>query len=235
VNSLERQRCASVVRHHGWLAETPRAFQDLLLPRCDLLRLKPKQNVYEVGDDAGGLFGLVEGRLEVHLAVRGLQPTLAFIGAPGFWVGDAAAVRGHPRLVSVIAGTRCRVLRLRRAELFLLGANYPQTWAHVTLMMARNVERCVNIIDALKRHDPIERVAAMLLNLLEEGPLIELSQSDLAAMTSLGRGSVNAGLKALQARGLIRRRYRSIEVLNGAGLRQFAGRTPRSARRTAAA
>ena len=239
VKNLERQRAELVLRHQGWLAERPRAFQDLVLARCELMKLKPTQIVYELGDEAGGLYGLVEGHVGVHLAVRGLDPSLGFVGRPGFWAGDAAAVRGAPRLVTIVANTRCRIFRLRRAELLLIAQRDPLVWAHVALLMGHTVERCVNIIDALKRHDPVARVAAMLLSLIADvpqlAPVIRVSQAELGSMTSLGRGSVNAALRELQERRLIRRRYRSIEVMNARALGQFAGRAERKALRTAAA
>jgi DNA-binding MarR family transcriptional regulator len=76
---------------------------------------------------------------------------------------------------------------------------------------------------------PMIRVAAILNTLLEEQPLeqrsaLVISQADLAAVSHLGRGSVNAALKELQARGLIRRRYGAIELLRTSALAQLAGR-----------
>lgn len=235
-NNLERLRAESVMRKYGWLAGRPRAFQDLVLARCELLTVKATRAVYKSGDAAGGLFGLIEGALGVHLATAGSVSTLAFMGAPGFWVGDAAAIRGHPRLVTIRAASDCQVFRLRRAELMLLGAQEPMTWMHVAVMTAQNIERLVNLIHVLKRSDPEARVAALLVMLVDElrqqKPVISATQTDLAAMAAMGRGSVNAALRTLEARKLIRRQYRSVEVLNSAALRQFARRvirTPRDA------
>jgi CRP/FNR family transcriptional regulator, cyclic AMP receptor protein len=228
VKIFDRKQAEHVVRSHGWLSEIDRAFQDQVLAKCDLLRIGAKQNVYEVGDEPGGLFGLVTGRVELHLGMHGLEPTLAYIGGPGFWAGDAAAVRGHRRIVSVVATSRCQMFRLTRADLHRMGSSSPVLWAHLAKLLARNLARALSVIDALKRNDPDARVAAMLVNLLEELPqghvVIDASQTDIAAMAHLGRGSVNAALKNLQTRGIIRRRYASIEVTKANGLRHFAER-----------
>src|SRR5580698_3958526 len=170
MKNLERQRAEQVLRRQGWLADRPRAFQDLVLAKCELMKLKPNQIIYEAGDDTGGLYGLVEGYVGIHLAVRGLEPSLGFVGRPGIWMGDAAAVRGAPRLVTMVANTRCRVFRLRRAELLLLAQRDPLVWSYLALLMGNTVERCINIIDALRRQDPLSRVAAMLLSLIAEAP-----------------------------------------------------------------
>jgi DNA-binding Lrp family transcriptional regulator len=46
----------------------------------------------------------------------------------------------------------------------------------------------------------------------------QASQSDIAELTNLGRTKVNASLKALERRGIIRRGYASIEVTDAQAL-----------------
>jgi CRP-like cAMP-binding protein len=228
LNILTRKQAEAVVRSHGWLSRTSRDFQDLVLAKCDLLRLKPTQNAYEVGDQAGGLFGVARGRVEMHLPAHGLEPTLSYIGGPGYWVGDAAAVSGRPRVLSVIAASHCQLLRLPRAELQRLGAGNPAVWANIAMLLAASTVICISLIDALKRNDPVARVAATLVVLLDDLPngaaVLDISQSDLASIAHLGRVSVNAALKELQSRGWIRRRYGSIELTKPTALRHFAAR-----------
>jgi CRP/FNR family cyclic AMP-dependent transcriptional regulator len=75
------------------------------------LRLKKGELLYDVGDDATGLFGVAEGHVEVHVPRAGVEATLSFVGGPGFWLGDIAALTGHPRRVGIVARTDCRLLR----------------------------------------------------------------------------------------------------------------------------
>ena len=80
---------------------------------------------------------------------------LAYVGGHGFWTGDAAAVRRHPRLISVVAGSHCQVLRPTRPDLKRLATCEPVSWAHVASLLASNVALRVNLIDALKRNEPL--------------------------------------------------------------------------------
>jgi DNA-binding MarR family transcriptional regulator len=91
------------------------------------------------------------------------------------------------------------------------------------LLLAQNYARTLRAVYALKQADPLRRVAAMLLVLIEDNPLAategQVSQSDIAELTNLGRTKVNTSLKALERRGIIRRGYASIEVTDAPALR----------------
>jgi CRP/FNR family transcriptional regulator, cyclic AMP receptor protein len=98
----------------------------------------------------------------------------------------------------------------------------PLAWRYFLLLLARNYARTVRVVYALKQADPLRRVAAMLLVLIEDNPPgameAQASQSDIAELANLGRTKVNASLKALERRGMIRRGYASIEVTDSQAL-----------------
>jgi CRP/FNR family cyclic AMP-dependent transcriptional regulator len=221
----EKRQADALLRRVTWLAQTPPKFQDQLLSRADLLRLKKGDLVYEVGDDATGLFGVAEGHVEVHAPRAGVDATLSFVGGPGFWFGDIAAFTGQPRRVGIVARTDCRLLRVPRAQIVRLAETDPEVWRSFALLLARNYAKAMGIIHALKQSDPARRVAAMLAVLVEDNAagvtIAPASQWDIGELAHLGRSKVNASLKALESRGLIRRRYRSIEVIDAPGLRKF--------------
>ena len=82
------------------------------------------------------------------------------------------------------------------------------------------------MVDSLKREDPTMRVASMLVNLLNDLPdretCVRASQSDLAALTGLSRGSVNAALARLEGRKMLARSYGAVDITNALRLRKFA-------------
>lgn len=223
--STERRQADAFLRGVTWLAQTPPKFQDQLLSKADLLRLKKGDLLYDVGDDATGLFGVAEGHVEVHAPRAGVDATLSFVGGPGFWLGDIAAFTGQPRRVGIVARTDCRLMRVPRAEIVRLAEIDPEVWRSFSLLLARNYAKAMGIIHALKQSDPARRVAAMLAVLIEDNAagvtIAPASQWDIGELAHLGRSKVNTSLKALESRGLIQRRYRSIDVVDAAGLRIF--------------
>jgi CRP/FNR family cyclic AMP-dependent transcriptional regulator len=223
--STEKRQADALLRRVTWLGQTPPKFQDQLLSRADLLRLKKGDLLYDVGDDATGLFGVAEGHVEVHAPRAGVDATLSFVGGPGFWFGDIAALTGQPRRVGIVARTDCRLLRVPRAQIVRLTEADPEVWRSFSLLLARNYAKAMGIIHALKQSDPARRVAAMLVVVVEDNApgvtTAPASQWDIGELAHLGRRKVNASLKALESRGLIQRRYRSIEVIDAPGLRKF--------------
>jgi CRP/FNR family transcriptional regulator, cyclic AMP receptor protein len=221
---MERRQAEAFLRRVTWLGEAPEDFQDQVLAKCDMLRYKKSDLIYDAGDEASGLFGVVEGHLEVHLPAPGVTPTLSYIGGPGSWFGDIAAVTGARRRIAIIAGSDCQLLRLPRLEITRMTASDPILWRQFLLLLARNYAKAISLVWALKQDDPVKRVACLLLILSEEnsaGTEIAASQWDIAELINLGRSKVNSSLKALEGRGHIRRRYGSIEVTNAVALRDF--------------
>jgi CRP/FNR family transcriptional regulator, cyclic AMP receptor protein len=231
---MEKRQAHAFIRRVTWLSETSPDFRDQLLAKCDLLSFKAGQSVYDAGDEPGGVFGVVEGHIELHLPAHDGGPTLTLVGGPGFWAGDIAAVTGQPRRIAIVAGSDCQLLRFSRAEILRMATNDPVVWRYLALLLARNLRKAINVIDAISRRDPVARVAATLLNLTEDPPqdlrAISASQSDLAALTRLSRSAVNSALKDLQAGGLIQRRYGAIDVNDATALREFVWRPVGEAR-----
>lgn len=207
----------NVCREQGWLARMPIAFRDQVLLSCDHIKLQAGQAVYEVGDEAGGIFGVASGRLGLHVPALGHEPTLSFVGGPGFWAGDLAAVAGVTRRTSLIACCETEVLRLSRASIIRLTAADPEAWLHFAELMAANFATSIATIGMLRRADPIARFASLLLNLAgRQEPIDTLTQSqtDLAAMAAVSRTTTNYALAELENRGLLRRGYASITIID---------------------
>src|SRR5580698_5247205 len=108
---MQRAQADAFIRRVTWLAETPVAFQDRLRAKCDMLRLRKAETLYDVGDAATGLYGVVEGYIELRIPERGVGSTLSYLGGPGCWFGDIAAVTGQPRRVSIVGRSACRAPR----------------------------------------------------------------------------------------------------------------------------
>jgi CRP-like cAMP-binding protein len=221
---MDKRTAAQFARSRGWLSATPETFQDAVIARADLIRLDAKQSLYAMGDDSGGLFGLVKGRLNVHLTTLGNDATLAFIGQPGIWIGDIAAVTGQKRILTVVACTECHILRLPRAELIRIVEQTPASWFHIAEMLAQNFARAIEMLEYLRCPDHTRRVAALLLSLNgnRSPEPIRVSQIEMAEMTHIGRTNVQSALVDLVKRGFVRRAYASVEIVDVAGLRNFA-------------
>ena len=215
-----------ILRKVGWLSTTPKAFQDAVLSRGDIVKLIDGQPLYRAGDPAGGIFGILEGQSEIHLPDDGSGATLAHLCGPGHWHGDLAAFGGGSRRFTVVARGACRLLRLPRPDIVQICASGPENWQSFAALSAANLGLAISIADMLRRKTSLARVAAELLLLAEasldpDTALVRASQSDIAALTGLSRAAVNAALGKLETRGWVRSRYGAVEIVSRAALDAF--------------
>lgn len=172
--------------------------------------------MYRYGEEAGGIYGIIRGRVELHLPYLKEEKSLCHIAGPGYWFGDLSAVSGESRKLEVRATEQSLLLRLSRAELMRFLAETPEAWKHVTHMMAANLELTLRYLEAMKAEDALARIKAILEILgdqeLENPNRIPISQNDLAAIAGLSRKSTGTALQRLQSLGKIVVHYRSIEL-----------------------
>jgi CRP/FNR family transcriptional regulator, cyclic AMP receptor protein len=222
---MDREEASAIVRQRGWLSMTHAEFQDAALAQCELLQFAAGASIYNAGDDTGGLYGVVDGSVGLHLLSPDGELGLGHIGKAGFWTGDLSAVTGRPRRIAISAETSCRLLRLPRTGLMTIVGAQPSAWQHVANLLASNLQLTLDIIDALKRDDPIMRMAATLLNLISGetvGPFtINVSQSGLGAVANMSRGTVNMVTAKLRARGWLEIGYGKLIVTDREALEQF--------------
>lgn len=219
---MRKPRVVDILHTLGWMASTPMAFRDAVVARGDVVLLRRGQQVYEEGDDGGGIFGVASGRLEVHVQSEVDAPTLAHLMFPGDWFGEIAAIDGATRRVTIVARVETRALRLTRADMMRIIQDDPAASLQFSQLGTRNFIKAIGLISMLRRDDPISRLAALLVTLL--GPdgkgssAIIVSQSDLGAMARLGRTTTNYALSKLEGLGLIECRYNALTVIDRDGL-----------------
>lgn len=222
---MEKKNAFEIARKIGWLSGTPEAFQEKILARCELIALPASQSVYGEGDDAGGIFCVIDGSIGLHMHAPNGGPTLGHVCGPGFWAGDLAAATGRPRKIAIRTRSPSWLLRLSRPSLNGIASN-DETWRHLSRLMAQNYSIALDIISALRRDQPLERVAATILNLMLGFPakpsVLLVNQSDLGSVARLSRTSVNAALLELERRGWITVGYGSVEILDEDALRDFS-------------
>ena len=137
-------------------------------------------------------------------------------------------VVGERRIVGVTARSKSYVFRMMRAQLQILGAESASAGRALTMILMENLTTAINVIDALKREEPMSRLAAMLANLLGDLPkeesLIRASQTDLASLTNLSRATVNTALAHLESARILTRSYGSVTITNASRLLKLTGR-----------
>lgn len=200
----------------GWLSRQPAEFRDSLIRRCELRTYAVGNGFYGLDDPPGGIFGLVDGFVDVVLGFGPFPPFLAFVGRPGWWVGEAAAVTGTPRRTEVHARTTVQAFYLPAEQIPKLAAEDPQAWRRFAQLTVDHLDNALLFASTLSHTDVREKVLATLWRLSgaerDTDGLIELPclQSEIAEMSGLSRNSVGPVMRRLVGEGLIEAERRRI-------------------------
>lgn len=217
--SANALRAEEVMRQFGWLSRQPERLRTEILSRCTPAHFEAGHIIYQPGQQFDGIYGLVDGVIELVFANGHVGSTRT----TGYWIGEAAAFLGMTRYVSIVAKTDVHVLHLPRAEFeqLITDAEFCRCFAGIT---AEHLAEALSIIECLLAPDPMVRMCGRLLNLSRaqaHGDLpLRLTQSELASMCGLTRQTVAKVLKKLVEDGVVSSKYGELFILDASKLSQ---------------
>jgi len=186
-----------------------------------LARLEAGSLLVTEGVPIEAVYLIRSGEVEVYRKTRGRRLVMQIL-RPGDFLGLVAHLRGRPPLYSARAITPVQALRLRPDALTWLLQSRPSLSRRLLIYLAMHLERMATRVEELSGAGLRARVAILLLDQTEDGQRsIRLPQSILAELLGASRSSVNRVLKDLEAQGMVRVRYRRIEVLNTGAIRRL--------------
>ncbi|WP_176084703.1 Crp/Fnr family transcriptional regulator [Martelella sp. HB161492] len=192
-----------------------------------LRRYSAGEAIYQVGDLPDGVYGLVEGGIDVSIPrADGLDFTFHRAEA-GFWIGDLALMTNARRLVSVYAAGDVSMLHLRASELRRLLKTYPDLIQEFYRLTYQNFATTFLLLSNLAMGSSEGRVALRLLLQLEQAPdpggTVNISQSKLAELVALSEPTLQRALRRLRDMGCIEQRYNEIRVKDRVALLAVCG------------
>jgi CRP/FNR family cyclic AMP-dependent transcriptional regulator len=221
---------SQIARMRGWLSKTPPTFQEEVLKRCRSLTFQPGETLYHLGEEHGGIYGLIEGGVAISAAPTDRGPYLIHFGRPGFWAGAAPLFMSR-RLVSVTTTRPSVCLHLPQNEIQAMVAGMPSAWRLFGMLAMFNCDLTLSALDDLMIREPVKRCAAVLLrlgdcrdpNLTEKSPIeLDVRQEDIAMMANLSRSATSNFRRSLADRNVISLEYRIIRILDAEALRNEA-------------
>jgi CRP/FNR family cyclic AMP-dependent transcriptional regulator len=210
-----------VVSNFGWLSRTPPHFRKAVLDMSQRRTFAADETIHAAGDPAGGIYGLVSGGLRVVFAPSERIPFFAHFFVPGSWTGEAAAITGEPRLVSLVTTRETCAFYLPLPAVNEILRKDPDAFRSFAKLMQWHLATAIAATGDLMIRDPAQRLIAVLLRLCGcrlatpegLGPLdVDLSQDELAFMANVGRTTASAVLGRLQSAGQVELTYRRIQI-----------------------
>ena len=220
---IKRDTAESILRQNGWLSYQPEAFRSEVLRRSVLLHFSPGEVIYHLGDDLGGIYGLVSGVVTVNTAPQDEAPRLIHMGVPGAWTGEDSYLIRQPRRLEMRAMVETWSMHLPLDQMDQMASADPMVAHNFGQIIMSSVDALIRVIHDLQKVDPDRRIASVLQRSASIGkhPL-PLTQTEIGAMARASRRQVNAALKRFAENRWLETSYRSITILNAEELRLFA-------------
>ena len=174
-----------------------------LARRLIMRRFGPNQIIFHLGDPAGLLYIITDGKIKIsHASSDGQEAVLAILGKGDFF-GELALLDDSPRSATAEAIEPTETLTLHRDDFLSFLDNNPLFARHVLHILAIRIRHLNNQISDIFFLDLPARLARTLLLLadqhgkpVENGTIIDISltQTDLAEMTGATRVSINKAI-----------------------------------------
>lgn len=217
-----------------WFLKRPELFERLspaergkLERRAAVRSFRRGEIIYFPTDPGQSVLVLARGLVKLKaLSPEGKETILAFI-EEGELFGELALVDEEPRDEYAEAAADSRVIAIPRGDLLALMEQRSDIALYVTRLVGFRRRRIENRLRNLLFRSLRERIAALLLELIDahgeqQGAAWEirlrLSHQELASLIGATREAVTATLSHLQAEGMIQAMRRRIRILNRARL-----------------
>jgi len=216
-----------MLEQRGWLAERAPDVRDRLRSIAKVRTYRPGEPLYTMGEAPQGVYGIVQGALDISIPRQDGQEIVVHRAQAGFWIGDLALFSGQARLVTVIASTETVAACLPRSRLVQLLEQHPGLIADFYVLSHRNVATLLQLLANLSIPRAETRIALRLLiydqRQTNTQDWIPLSQEKLAEVTALSVPTVQRALRGLVETGLVELGYGRLRIRDRERLLRYCG------------
>ncbi len=212
-----RAEVSNALARNLWFRRQPQRLQEALSAAAIAVHAEGGRRLYDAGDDAYGLYGVITGTVNIHIQMQDGEYALANIVGPGAIFGYAGRLVGKRRLVTAVVRDEARLFYVSEARLETIAQAHSDLWLHFAELASEQLVAATRgmVTNALAK--PRARVAMYLRGPMGEtgvGHQVGMTQEELAELTGLSRKTVNQVLAELATRGAVETGYGKIKVVN---------------------
>ncbi|MEX0278731.1 MAG: Crp/Fnr family transcriptional regulator [Ruegeria sp.] len=200
----------------AWLSARDARFQEDLLECGVKKNFETGEALYHFGDPANGVYGVLDGAVQITAPADDGQEFVVHRQGGGFWIGDLALFADALRLVSVVATQDTRTLFLSSARVDRLIRDNPEYVRDFYALSHENMQTALRIMANLAVTGTEKRLVLRLLH-LDEGSSksdgwIIVSQDELAEMVAVSPPTLHRTLHRLVDMDLIELGYGRVRL-----------------------
>lgn len=220
------QDIATLMRE-SWFSDLSVERRAAILDHATVHHAVPGARLYRLGDPPSGLFAILEGTMRtVSYTASGME-MVAMVLRPGLWFGELSVLDGKERPHDAIADTPVRVAHLSMSAIAALTTAEPALWRDIALLGCEHQRMAMRHAARFQTQAAIVRLAGFLIGRAASASdgVVRMTQDNLAQVVAVSRQRINALLRDLNARGLVRPVYGGVEVRDLPKLRAFVRTT----------
>lgn len=226
--STERQKNFSrkhdqldIFRQSGWASEIREDKREAILNFGKIKTFKAKSAVYSAGEMSDGLYGVLQGVVELTHPNE-LGEMVAFHQVePGYWIGDLAHLAQKERLITISTVTDAVLLHLDASAIDYLLKQHPTLITDFYRLTYQNVRLALRLISSLSASQNTRAIVMRLL-IHDDGsnpaPWFVLTQKSLAEMTGISYPTVRRVIRPFLDNGWVEAANGRMRVINRAAL-----------------
>lgn len=220
---LEKLNC------DAWFSSCSDELQQALLRDAKMQLCPAGEAVYRDGEFARhALYCVVEGAIRLSSSMHDGAPSLLVYLQPCHWFGDISLIDGRPYIRDAVADVDSQVLCVPSQPFERWLNDNPKYWRDIARLSINKLRVAYQVIG---EPGTVHHKLARRLWLMAHGfgsrahnptHQLQVSQEHLAHMLGSTRQSINASLAKLEALGLLKQGYKSIDLLDLAALLDHA-------------
>lgn len=220
---MSREKAEHIVCQRGWLSKTPEAFRKRLLQHAQLVKFDAGQLIFQPGDPAGGIYGMVAGTVIVSTAPPDAKPRLIHLALPGGWTGEDSFLTGQPRRIELVAQSETWAMHVPLETMEQMAQADPENIRAFGVISVMASDSLLRIVHDLQKKSVSARIASVLHRMYWTTDVpVCVSQENLSIIANTSRKQANSIVQQFAAAGWVEIRYRAITVTNPSALRQHA-------------
>lgn len=182
------------------------------------IRCSPGFLIYLQGTDATCFYYLKQGRVKSFMQSEDGNERVLNLYTAGSLFGEASFFDELPRVSSAVALTPCQLVPIDRELVTQAFSRNPELALAMMKYLARTVRLLSRQVDQMAFRPARWRVAWYLLSLAAADGQVRCSQEEIASGVSVSRITVSRLLNELAREGLVELGYRTVRLLDRAGL-----------------
>ena len=217
---LSKSEISKILAPDPWFSRQPESFRTALVAEAQEVHVGAGRWIYDAGESASGLYGVLAGSVAMHIGLENEEPALVSVIGPGHFFGYTGRFLGGRRVATAVAREPSTLLYLPERSLEAIARELPDIWVRLAELSSIHVVAGFRLAVANTR--PAAQRLAIHLQLLASqfSPSLHLpvTQDELSEMTGLSRKTVNRMLAGFEAENILTTGYKSLEITDLARL-----------------